>query len=258
MNIIIDGKKVTANLNETIFEVAKANSITIPTLCHDPSLEPAAMCRICTVIIKEGNRERMVTSCNYPLRRDAEIQTDTDELRINRKLIIELLLARCSPSGKLKKLAEEYNVDICRFTSKDLNCIVCGLCVRVCEKIGSNVLSLSGRGIQIKVSTPFENISKMCIGCGACEQICPVDKISIKDIDGIRYVLHGKEEISHVQLLKCTSCGKYFGPVLDLNKVMNRIGQSGITPPNLTVCSYCARRNLAGRIGERYFEKLNS
>ena len=35
IEFILDGKKVTANAGETILEVAKKNSISIPTLCRD-------------------------------------------------------------------------------------------------------------------------------------------------------------------------------------------------------------------------------
>ena len=96
MKIIMDGKEVTAEPGQTILEVARQNGVYIPTLCHVPALEPAAMCRLCTVELIESRRTRLVTACNYPLRGDAEIQTDTELLRQGRKLIIELLYSALS------------------------------------------------------------------------------------------------------------------------------------------------------------------
>jgi len=46
MKIILDGKEVTAEAGRTILEVARQNGVDIPTLCHVPALEPAAMCRL--------------------------------------------------------------------------------------------------------------------------------------------------------------------------------------------------------------------
>src|SRR5512138_883561 len=100
MKITMDGKEVAAQSGETILQVARRNGVDIPTLCHDPSLEPAAMCRLCTVEITERGRSRLVTSCNFPLRGHLEIKTDTEKLRTGRKLTIELLYTRCPDSER--------------------------------------------------------------------------------------------------------------------------------------------------------------
>ncbi len=54
MKIIMDGKEVSAEPEQTIVEVARRNGVYIPTLCHVPALEPAAMCRVCTVELAKG------------------------------------------------------------------------------------------------------------------------------------------------------------------------------------------------------------
>ncbi len=41
LNIILNGKNVTGNSGETILELAKRHGIEIPTLCHDPRLNPS-------------------------------------------------------------------------------------------------------------------------------------------------------------------------------------------------------------------------
>ena len=257
MRIEIDGKEVAARPGQTILEAARANGIRIPTLCHNPALEPAAMCRLCTVEISEGHRARLVTACNYPLRRDAKIHTQTDNIRMGRKLIIELLYARCPTSTVLKGLAEEYGADLNRFPADDVECVMCGLCARVCERVGGNCLTLSGRGVEIKVDTAFGRPSESCIACGACAQICPVDAIRIEDSEGVRRVIiHGKVA-SAIPLRHCTSCGKHFGPVIDLNKVMEMAGEPAVPPPNASVCPECSRRNLAKRLMERHSEQYD-
>lgn len=255
MKIIMDGQEVAAERGQTILEVARRNGVDIPTLCHDPALEPAAMCRVCTVELVEGRRSRLVTACNYPLRGDAEVRTDTPMLRQNRKVLIELLASRCPDSKVLEKLAERYGADLNRFPAEDRQCIMCGLCARVCERVGGNVLALCGRGVDIRVDTSFGRLSPTCIGCGACAQICPVEAIRIEDIDGERRVIVRGKEASRIPLHKCTGCGTHFGPVIDLDRVMERAGESRVPTFNARVCPDCSRRNLAKRIGLRHFEQ---
>jgi predicted molibdopterin-dependent oxidoreductase YjgC len=255
MKIIMDGKEVAAERGQTIVEVARRNGVYIPTLCHVPALEPAAMCRVCTVELVEGRRTRLVTSCNYPLRGDAEIRTDTPMLRQNRKVLIELLASRCPDAEALKELAERYGADLNRFPAEDRQCIMCGLCARVCERVGGNVLALCGRGVEIRVDTSFGRLSPTCIGCASCVQICPVNAIRIEDVDGERRVVVRGKEASRVLLRKCTGCGIHFGPVIDLGPVLERARESGVPAFNASVCPACSRRSLARRLAERHFEQ---
>ncbi len=213
------------------------------------------MCRVCTVELVEGRRTRLVTACNYPLRADVEIRTDTPRLRQNRKVLIELLATRCPGSEVLKGLAERYGADLNRFPVEDKQCIMCGLCARVCESVGGNVLALCGRGVEIRVDTSFGKLSPTCIGCAACVQICPVDAIRIEDVDGERRVIVRGVEASRVALRKCSSCGIHFGPVIDLSQVMERAGENGVAAFNAGVCPACSRRSLARRLAERHFEQ---
>jgi len=256
MKIIMDGKEVAAERGQTIVEVARRNGVYIPTLCHVPAIEPAAMCRVCTVELAEGRRSRLVTACNYPLRGDAEIRTDTPQLRQNRKVLIELLAARCHGSDVLKALAERYGADLNRFPGEDQQCIMCGLCARVCERVSAHVLALCGRGVEIRVDTSFGKLSPTCIGCGACAQICPVNAIRIEDRDGERRVMVKGKQASAVALRKCTGCGIHFGPVIDLNQVLERADEKGVPAFNTRICPACSRRNLARRLAERHFEQL--
>jgi NADH dehydrogenase/NADH:ubiquinone oxidoreductase subunit G len=256
IKIIIDGKEVSAEPDQTILEVARENGIFIPTLCYSPALDAAGMCRLCMVELYEGRRKKYVTACNFPLRREVEIKTNTEELRQGRKILIELLMARCSNSEELKRLAVEYGCDLSRFSSMNEDCLLCGLCARVCEKVGGRALTLSGRGVEIHVNTPFGEVSQACIACGSCVQICPAGAITMEDVDGERILkIHGKE-ISRIKLYQCGMCNSYYGPVIDLKEVMERVGEGGIPAPHENVCPDCARRKLAKRIADRYYDVI--
>ena len=89
----INGQTVQGEEGQYILQVAEKYGIDIPTLCHHKALEPAGMCRLCTVALFDGRRTRFVTSCNYPIWEGMEVTTNSDEVIQGRKLIVEMLLA---------------------------------------------------------------------------------------------------------------------------------------------------------------------
>lgn len=177
IHLKINGKAVEAREGRYLLEVAEEAGISIPTLCHHPALEPAGMCRLCTVEVFDGRRRRLVTACNYPVRQGIEIFTDTEEVLQGRKLIVELLLARCPGVPALQELAARFGIQAPRFRLEADDCILCGLCTRVCERMGNGAIGLTGRGVEIRVGAPFDARSEACLGCGACAALCPTGHI---------------------------------------------------------------------------------
>jgi heterodisulfide reductase subunit A len=179
----LNGKIVEGEEGQYILQVAEKYGIEIPTLCHHKALEPAGMCRLCTVELFDGHRARFVTACNYPICEGMEVSTDSEGVRAGRKLIVELLLARCPEVPLLQRLAKEYGIEETRFKKEEDTCILCGLCARTCERIGANAISLIGRGIDIKISTPFEISTEACLACGACASVCPTNHITLGKVN---------------------------------------------------------------------------
>ena len=178
----INGQTVQGEEGQYILQVAEKYGIAIPTMCHHKALEPAGMCRLCTVALFDGRRTRFVTSCNYPIWEGMEVTTDSDEVIKGRKLIVEMLLARCPEVPLLQKLATEYGIDKPRFKAEQDTCILCGLCVRMCEKMGNSAIALTGRGVEMKVDTPFHLQTDVCLACGACASVCPTGHITLDKI----------------------------------------------------------------------------
>ena len=114
----INGKEVQGEEGQYILDVAKKSGIEIPTLCHHEALEPAGMCRLCTVELFDGRKTRFVTACNYPIWEGMEVFTDTESVVQGRKLIVELLLARCPDVPVLKDLARKYGITEPRFAKE--------------------------------------------------------------------------------------------------------------------------------------------
>ena len=178
----LNGKTVQGEEGQYVLQVAEKYGVEIPTLCHHKALEPAGMCRICTVEMFDGRRSRFVTACNYPIWEGMEINTDTEAVRAGRKLIVEMLLARCPEVPLLQDLAKEYGIETPRFKLENDTCILCGLCTRMCEKMGNSAISLTGRGVEMKVDTPFHIQTDVCMACGACASVCPTGHITLEKI----------------------------------------------------------------------------
>ncbi len=70
VSIDFDGRKLVVPEGKTILDVAEEQGIKIPTLCHDPRLEPYGSCWVCIVEV-EGARG-FVPSCAAKVRRSEE------------------------------------------------------------------------------------------------------------------------------------------------------------------------------------------
>jgi len=188
ITLTVNGKKTTAEEGTTLLEVLRKLSISIPTLCYHPDLTPQGSCRLCSVEVRENGKSRLVTSCNYPVQREIEVKTHSRRVLRARRVLVELLLARCPQVGAIQELARELGVKQSRFTTlnPDNRCILCGLCVRTCQEIvGACAIDFSGRGIDRQVGTPFRIDMDKCIACGACEYVCPTGAIGM-EMDRIR------------------------------------------------------------------------
>ena len=217
LTILIDGKKYQAEEGEPVLKVARREGIDIPNLCYHEALTPYGSCRLCIVEVIAGAPKGLTTSCTLAARDGIEVKTDTQEIREIRKALLELYLAEAPGSEYIRELAAKYGVTESRFARKlepeelENKCVLCGLCVRVCnEIIGVGAINYIGRGPNTKVNTPYLEPSSKCIGCGACAYVCPTDAIKIADIAGGRVMETWSE--TAVPLKRCKVCGKYFAP----------------------------------------------
>jgi NADH dehydrogenase/NADH:ubiquinone oxidoreductase subunit G len=185
INFTINDKQLQAEEGTTILQAAQSEGINIPTLCYHKELMPYGACRLCLVEIVAGGRPGLEASCVYKATEGLEVKTDTDKVKSTRKILFELLLARCPDSERIKNLAEEWGVTETRIKLRDkADCILCGLCMRVCAEISQrNAQSFSGRGVRRKIQTPFDKLSDRCIGCGACAYLCPLESLTIEEAD---------------------------------------------------------------------------
>ena len=87
----IDGRRVSADADQTILDAARGVGIAIPTLCHDRQLEPFASCYVCVVKVK-GARG-LLPACSTKVAHGMVVETNSLEVRQSRKAALELLLS---------------------------------------------------------------------------------------------------------------------------------------------------------------------
>jgi bidirectional [NiFe] hydrogenase diaphorase subunit len=238
--ITINGRSITAAEGKTILQVARDNNINIPTLCENEAVAPYGACRLCLVEIKTARgRQRLVTSCIYQVEEGLTVETNTERIQKIRKMLIELLLARCPDSDVIQSLAKEHGVAGGRLTEQTGNnkCILCANCARTCEEVvGVSAISLSKRGVERELTTPFgEDFSADCIGCGSCSYSCPTGAITVEDKNGTRKINWPHNEMKF-KMQKCSVCGEYWAPVKQVEYIAKI---SGTPVTDYGVCPNC-------------------
>ena len=225
--MIIDGKKIVADSNSTILEVARKNEIDIPTLCYLKGINEPASCRVCVVEV-EGARN-LVTACTTKVRDGMVVKTNTTKVIKARKTALELLLSNhnknclnCPKNLKchFQKLVEQFHCDTEKYAGmttkneidstnhalvRDMSkCILCGKCVSVCAKMqGCSAITKINRGFETKVGTAFDKTMQesSCVGCGQCVLVCPTGALSQKnDIPQVLDILDKQDVIKIAQV----------------------------------------------------------
>ncbi|HTE18128.1 MAG TPA: molybdopterin-dependent oxidoreductase, partial [Armatimonadota bacterium] len=117
VQLSIDGHEVSVPRGTTLWDAARRAGIDIPVLCHDPDMEPVAVCRVCVVEV-EGSRV-LPAACIRQCEAGMVVRTDTPRVRNSKRMVTELLMAdhpspctkqRLSGSCELENLAETLGV----------------------------------------------------------------------------------------------------------------------------------------------------
>lgn len=179
VTITIDEKVLQVKENMTILEAARANGIHIPTLCYLKELDPHASCRICVVEV-EGART-FQPSCATKVREGMVVRTNTEAIRNNRKLTLQMIMAHhpvdchhCLRIGSSKE--EDLDPKFCEM------CFWCD-CVRdgICELQKLNreyhvdALPFAVEGYRYPVDDSLHSVTRdanKCVKCRRCVDVC--------------------------------------------------------------------------------------
>ncbi len=246
ITVILNGEQVRASSTETVLDVTRREGIYVPTLCHVDALKPLGACRMCLVQIAGPTMApRIVTACTRPVFDKMEITTDTDTVQKTRRQTLALLLGRAPRAKRLLAMAERLGVnpDEAYLDPEAHDCVLCGICVRVCaERIGREAIAFSGRSSTRVVTAAFQALSESCIGCGTCANLCPTGCMHvIDDEQGVRRLFNDRLQINEFELVRCSACGKPFATDAYIDWLREKAAPPVWLNEDELLCPECAR-----------------
>ena len=87
VNLIIDGKAITAQKNDTILLAAEKNGIEIPNLCYLKEMSPYGACGMC-VVEAEGS-PKLMRACSQKVSEGMVINTMGERALKARKIALD-------------------------------------------------------------------------------------------------------------------------------------------------------------------------
>lgn len=111
----IDGKKAAVPEGTTLLSACQKMAIDVPTFCWAANLTPVNVCRICVVEL-EGART-LVPACSRKAEAGMVVKTESERVKLSRKLVLELLGSSVDMSlaPEFKALAQRYDAHPERF-----------------------------------------------------------------------------------------------------------------------------------------------
>jgi bidirectional [NiFe] hydrogenase diaphorase subunit len=195
----------------------------VPSLCHHEAVTSYGACRLCLVeVADKRGRRKITTSCNFPVQAGIDVLLDTPDVLRHRKVVLELLLAMAPNNPELRELAAEHGVQP-RLDADEQHgdCILCGLCERVCrEVVEANAIGMTYRGTLKAMDTPYAVANEACIACGACVWVCPTKCIGLQEKDGHRTIVRWQRT---VPLAVCEQTGRRFTPQVLLDHYAQKL-----------------------------------
>jgi len=202
IEVKIDGQAVAVPEGSTILDAARKLGIDTPTLCYLESLTPVNVCRVCVVEL-EGSRT-LVPACSRKVEKGMSIKTDSERVRLSRKVVLEFLSSSVDVStapqfpGYMERyeakperfgnsaatLAQPVKVDNDLYVRDYSKCILCYKCVEACGVDAQNTfaIAVAGRGFSARISTEFDVPlpDSACVYCGNCIGVCPTGALMFK------------------------------------------------------------------------------
>jgi NADH-quinone oxidoreductase subunit G len=201
VNLIIDGRAVSAPAGTLVINAAKQIGIEVPAFCYYDGLTLQAACRMCLVEVEKT--PKLQVGCTLPIAEGMVVHTDSPIVHQARKGTLEFLLTNhpldcpvCDKGGEceLQDMVFRYGAGESRYVEEKLHvqeqqwspvvffdkprCILCYRCVRICDEgMGVGALGVNNRGaISIIEPNGYDHLE--CDECGMCIDICPVGALT--------------------------------------------------------------------------------
>ena len=253
--VIIDGQRTTARPGETVMAVAERLGVDIPTLCHDPRLDPTGACRMC--LVEVSTQRRMQPACKFLAEAGMEVQTGTERVERHRKGLLSLYAAdhpldvdglpqERATGNQLRAHTLSYGtgpnlppIEAGRENRVDPNpyihfnaesCINCARCVRYCDEVEAvSAITLAGRGASTTIATADQIglLDSTCELCGGCIDTRPTGAMS--EVQSLGMLGQDEERVRTT----CNFCG--VGCQMDLHVKEGKVVRVSSPPPGETL-----------------------
>jgi predicted molibdopterin-dependent oxidoreductase YjgC len=228
IRLTIDGREVDVEQGATVLDACQRAGADIPTLCFLETLTPVNACRVC-VVEQEGARV-LVPACSRKAETGMRIHTNSERVRLSRRVVLELLASSVdlSTADELQARLREYGADPARFGEgatvaqplKDDNdlyvrdyskCVLCYKCVEACGVDAQNTfaIAVAGRGFHAHISTELDVPlpTSACVYCGNCIAVCPTGALMAKPEHELRQAGEWRPDTQTVTDTVCPYCG---------------------------------------------------
>jgi predicted molibdopterin-dependent oxidoreductase YjgC len=228
-DVQIDGKIVNVPEGATILDATRMLGIDTPTLCFLENLTPVNVCRVCVVEL-EGSRV-LVPACSRKVEPGMIIKTDSERVRLSRRLVLEFLASSVdvSTAPEMQAYMRRYDANPQRYGPAATNasqptkidndlyvrdyakCILCYKCVEACGIDAQNTfaIAVAGRGFSAHIATEYDVPlpESACVYCGNCIGVCPTGALMFKSEYDMRKAGAWKESEQTATDTICPYCG---------------------------------------------------
>jgi predicted molibdopterin-dependent oxidoreductase YjgC len=231
VDLTVDGRAVRVPEGSTLLEAAKSIGIETPTLCYLETLTPVNACRVCVVELE--NSRVLVPACARKVEAGMVVKTDSERVRLSRRLVFELL----GSSVDLSTASPQFQADMARYgaaparfagahaatsaqpvkVDNDLyvrdygKCVLCYKCVEACGTDAQHTfaIAVAGRGFTATIATEFDTPlpDSACVYCGNCIGVCPTGALMFKSEYDMRQAGTWDESAQTVTDTICPYCG---------------------------------------------------
>jgi predicted molibdopterin-dependent oxidoreductase YjgC len=111
VELTIDAQKLSVSEGTTLLEACRSLGIDTPTLCFLENLTPVNVCRVCVVEV-EGSRT-LVPACSRKAEAGMVVKTDSERVRLSRRLVLEFLASSVDVST-----APEFKAYMARYAAR--------------------------------------------------------------------------------------------------------------------------------------------
>jgi predicted molibdopterin-dependent oxidoreductase YjgC len=254
----------------TILDACRSIGLDIPTLCYLENLTPVNVCRIC--VVELTGARTLVPSCSRKVEPGMQIHTDSDRVKLARKMVLEFLAssvdlsisaqaqsymtryqARPERYGAGETVQQPVKIDNDLYVRDYSKCILCYKCVEACGSDAQNTfaIAVAGRGFEARISVERDAPlpESACVYCGNCIGVCPTGALMFKSEYDMRQSGTWDEAKQKKTDTICPYCG--VGCTLTLHTQENRIVK--VTSP-LDVSITHGHLCIKGRFGFEFVQ----